>query len=137
MRRENREVPAQPQVEQVLKQDALGRVELVRVGALPCVRRVASGSSLLLSRRVARRPPKQLDKELTQDRYLFNYSGLDRYSRLGLYFRVIDESFHYDGAAYRRILKSYPRSQAAQTASERLEEIEEENHKGTKITKSR
>jgi len=82
----------------------------------------AEGMAQELSRRVTRRPPKQLDKELTPDRYLLNYSGLDRYSRLGLYFRVIDESFHYDGAAYRRILKRYPRSRAAQVARERLEE---------------
>jgi hypothetical protein len=85
----------------------------------------AEGMARELSRRVARRPPRRLDKELMPERYLLNYSGLDRYSRLGIGFRIIDESFHYDGAAYRRILNRYPRSQAAQTARERLEEIRE------------
>ena len=44
----------EPQVERVLKQDQLGRVELLRGTAGPIVRRVASGSGVLGSRAVAR-----------------------------------------------------------------------------------
>src|SRR5882672_9782589 len=52
-----------------------------------------------LSRRTARRLPHQLDKEVSEWRYLINYTGLDRYSRLGVHFYVDKESenFYYDG----------------------------------------
>jgi hypothetical protein len=78
-----------------------------------------------LSLRAMRRPPHRLDKELSEERYLLNYSGLDRYSRLGLCFKFNKEkeNFYYDGTAYKRILQRYPRSEAAQKARERLGEI--------------
>ncbi len=49
--------------------------------------------------------------------YYLNYSGLDRYNRLRVIF-VFDEStkrFHYDGAAWRELIRRYPKSlQAAE-----------------------
>jgi predicted Ser/Thr protein kinase len=54
MRAENRGVEGVPQVVQVLKQDALGRIELVWHAGEHAVRRVACGSRLPLSRAVAR-----------------------------------------------------------------------------------
>jgi hypothetical protein len=81
-----------------------------------------------LSRKVTRRPPHRLDKELSEERYLLNYAGLDRYSRLGIRFRLDreNENYCYDGTAYRRILRRYPRSEAAEAARERLREMEGE-----------
>ena len=57
--------------------------------------------------------------------YYLNYSGLDRYNRQGVTF-VFDRAakqFHYDGAAWREILRRYPRSSEAAEARNRLEAI--------------
>ncbi|MEW6733478.1 MAG: hypothetical protein AB1489_19275 [Acidobacteriota bacterium] len=79
-----------------------------------------------LTRRATQRPPHTLDVELPVIRYWRNYTGLDRYSRLGVRFRVDAETerFYYDGAAYRRILLRYPRTPAAEVARERLSQLE-------------
>jgi hypothetical protein len=57
--------------------------------------------------------------------YFLNYGGLDRYNRSGVKF-VFDPSkrqLHYDGAAWREILRRYPRSVEADEARKRLEAI--------------
>jgi hypothetical protein len=54
--------------------------------------------------------------------YFLNYSGLDRYNRLGLRF-TFDEpsrSFHYNGDAWRELIRRYPRSLEAEEARQRL-----------------
>ncbi|HEY6248130.1 MAG TPA: hypothetical protein VIX17_29620 [Pyrinomonadaceae bacterium] len=54
--------------------------------------------------------------------FFLNYSGLDRYNRQGVGF-VFDERtrrLHYDGAAWREIIRRYPRSFEAQEALRRL-----------------
>ncbi len=54
--------------------------------------------------------------------YFLNYSGLDRYSRQGVRF-VFDRSekkYHYDGAAWREVVRRYPRSAEALEARKRL-----------------
>jgi hypothetical protein len=54
--------------------------------------------------------------------YYLNYNGLDRYNRQGIAF-VFDASakrFHYDGAAWREILRRYPKSPEAKEAQQRL-----------------
>jgi hypothetical protein len=54
--------------------------------------------------------------------YFLNYNGLDRYNRQGVRF-VLDRSakrFHYDGAAWREIVRRYPQSPEAAEARERL-----------------
>lgn len=60
--------------------------------------------------------------------YYLNYSGLDRYNRMGVRF-VFDEStrrLHYDGAAWRELIRRYPKSAEAAEAGRRLD---------TKVTK--
>jgi hypothetical protein len=55
--------------------------------------------------------------------YFLNYTGLDRYNRQGISF-VFDRSkkqFHYDGAAWREILRRYPNSAEAEAARKRLD----------------
>jgi len=57
--------------------------------------------------------------------YYLNYSGLDRYNRLQVTF-VFDQStkrFHYDGAAWREVIRRYPKSPEALEAKKRLETI--------------
>ena len=54
--------------------------------------------------------------------FFLNYSGLDRYNRQGVGF-VFDEKtrrLHYDGAAWREIVRRYPRSLEAEEARKRL-----------------
>jgi len=55
--------------------------------------------------------------------YFLNYSGLDRYNRNGVKF-VFDPAkreLHYDGSAWREILRRHPRSPEAAEARRRLE----------------
>jgi hypothetical protein len=57
--------------------------------------------------------------------YYMNYTGLDRYNRRGVIF-VFDKStkrFHYDGAAWRELIRRYPRSSAAAEARKRLNSL--------------
>ena len=57
--------------------------------------------------------------------YVLNYSGLDRYNRLGVLFVFDAKSgrLHYNGAAWREILRRFPRSPQADEAKRRLEEL--------------
>ncbi|HEY4425984.1 MAG TPA: hypothetical protein VGN10_17370 [Pyrinomonadaceae bacterium] len=54
--------------------------------------------------------------------YYLNYTGLDRYNRQGVrfVFDQISKRFHYDGAAWRELIRHYPRSTAALDARKRL-----------------
>jgi hypothetical protein len=54
--------------------------------------------------------------------YFLNYNGLDRYTRQGIMFVFAREEkkFHYDGAAWREIIRRYPRSPEAGEARKRL-----------------
>ncbi|MBI4851291.1 MAG: hypothetical protein HY819_05635 [Acidobacteria bacterium] len=76
-----------------------------------------------LSKRTSRASFHQLDPELEPEKYLLNYSGLDKYSRLGVNFFIdsIEKSYRYNGTAYKKILSRYPKSQAALLAKEKLE----------------
>src|SRR6185503_20368996 len=55
--------------------------------------------------------------------YFLNYNGLDRYNRQGVLFTFDRDAkrFHYDGAAWREILKRYPDSMEAEEARKRLQ----------------
>lgn len=55
--------------------------------------------------------------------YYLNYSGLDRYNRLRITF-VFDQStrrYHYDGAAWRELIRRHPKTSHAAEARKRLE----------------
>lgn len=54
--------------------------------------------------------------------YYLNYSGLDRYNRQGIRF-IFDRAakqFHYDGAAWRELIRRHPRAPETVTAKKRL-----------------
>jgi hypothetical protein len=57
--------------------------------------------------------------------YFRNYSGLDRWRRQGVVFDFDAEAkqFHYDGAAFREILRRHPRSPEATEARARLQAL--------------
>jgi len=74
-----------------------------------------------LSRDAARRLKDDLS-DAPEFSYYLNYTGLDRYNRQRVIF-VFDRStkrFHYDGAAWRELIRVYPRSSAAREARKRL-----------------
>ena len=54
--------------------------------------------------------------------YFLNYTGLDRYNRqrVGFVFDKRTKRFHYDGAAWRELIRRFPRSTAALEARKRL-----------------
>ena len=54
--------------------------------------------------------------------YYLNYTGLDRYNRQRVTFLFDKQTkrFHYDGAAWRDLIRLYPRSRAASEAKKRL-----------------
>ncbi len=53
--------------------------------------------------------------------FLLNFNGLDRYNRIGVTFDYDEASDRivYDGAAYRELLRRYPRSEEAKAAREK------------------
>lgn len=63
--------------------------------------------------------------------YFMNYNGLDRYNRQGIRFMFDSGSkrFHYDGAAWREIMRRYPQSDEAGEARKHLEVLKTANGK--------
>ncbi len=59
--------------------------------------------------------------------FFLNYSSLDRYKKLGInfLFNVETKSFHYDGDAWREIVKKFPNSDEADEAGKRLDSLKE------------
>lgn len=55
--------------------------------------------------------------------YYLNFNGLDRYNRQGVTFTFDREKkeFHYDGTAWREIMRKYPNTSEAAEAKQRLE----------------
>jgi len=95
--------------------------------ALMILGETAEGAAERLSRDANRRVGAD-DSEagpnagLTKRDFLLNYAGLDRYNRIGVTFDydATSDRFGYDGAAYRELLRRYPRSVEAQAAQARL-----------------
>ena len=54
--------------------------------------------------------------------YYLNYASLDRYNRQGIRFTFdrMTKQFHYDGAAWKELVRRYPKSPEAKQAEERL-----------------
>jgi hypothetical protein len=98
--------------------------------ALMILGEAAEGEAERLSRDAKRRVGKD-DPEtgpgggpyakLTRRDFMLNYAGLDRYNRIGVTFDydAASDRIVYDGAAYRELLRRFPRSAEAQTAREK------------------
>jgi hypothetical protein len=84
---------------------------------------VAEHLSAKLSREAERRIS---DHSLVPEfSFFLNYTGLDRYNRQGVGF-IFDQGsrrLHYDGSAWREIVRRYPRSPEAQEARTRLAQL--------------
>ena len=110
-----------------VKADDFSRAALARLCADEFPRTTVAPKCLLLlaeaadraAVRLSRDAFRRLDSEgISSDdrrKLLLNYSGLDRYNRLGILFDYDEEEemLVYDGAAYRELLRRYPRSPEA------------------------
>lgn len=74
-----------------------------------------------LSTDAARRLKDNPD-EAPEFSYYQNYTGLDRYNRqrVGFIFDQSTKRFHYDGAAWRELIRHYPKTSQATEAKKRL-----------------
>lgn len=61
-------------------------------------------------------------KALGKRDYFLNHAGLDRYNRIGVLFEYDEgqDRLVYDGAAYRELLRRYPKSDEARIAMEKV-----------------
>ena len=90
----------------------------------------AERAAAKLSMDAARRLPEGA-REAPEFSYFLNYNGLDRYNRQGVRF-VFDRAtkqFHYDGAAWREIVRRYPSSAPSTEARKQLEALRALIHK--------
>lgn len=98
--------------------------------ALLILGQAAEQASNKLSRDARRRvgeAEEEPQQNLSQRAYLLNYVGLDRYNKIGITFDYdeANEKLIYDGAAYREILKKYPRSPEVAKAREQLAQLKQ------------
>jgi hypothetical protein len=111
--------------------DDFVKLKLARICADEFRRTEIAARALLLLGETAERVAQQLTR-LAQRRikaeernhrvYLLNDVGLDRCNRIGIGFRTdpAGEQLIYDGAAYRELLRHYPRTPEATQAKEKL-----------------
>lgn len=99
--------------------------------ALMILGEAAEGAAERLSRDAKRRVGEddsdaKPNAGLTKRDFMLNYAGLDRYNRIGVMFDydAASDRIVYDGAAYRELLRRYPRSAEAQAALARLTNLD-------------
>jgi len=99
---------------------ALAPKALLLLGAI--AEKVAERLTRDAKRRVGDEEP---GRGLGKRDYFLNFNGLDRYNRIGVTFDYDEASDRivYDGAAYRELLRRYPKSEEAKAARERAEKI--------------
>ncbi|HEX8097884.1 MAG TPA: hypothetical protein VF507_07605, partial [Pyrinomonadaceae bacterium] len=99
----------------------------LRPNALMLLAEASEEAAEKLSREAARRLDEDEIKAVGAPAYSYylNYSGLDRFRRNGVVFtfNAAAKQFHYDGAAWREILRRYPQSPEAAAARKRLEAL--------------
>ncbi len=96
--------------------------------ALVILGAAAEGAAEKLSRDARRRVgDDEPSAGLSRRDYMLNYAGLDRYNRIGVTFDHDEASDRivYDGAAYRELMRRYPRSEESKSAAERLKKLSE------------
>ncbi len=84
----------------------------------------AEDAATRLSREATRRiDPKEIAASGAPDySYFLNFNGLDRYNRQGIRFIFdrVSKRLHYDGTAWREIVRRYPKSPQSLEAEKRL-----------------
>jgi hypothetical protein len=87
----------------------------------------AEEAAVRLSRDAARRINKDelQSSDVPLFSYFLNYTGLDRYNRQGVrfVFDSVTKQFHYDGLAWREIIRRYPTLPQALEARKRLGQL--------------
>ena len=91
----------------------------------PVVLLLLGDTAEALAAKLSTQAQRKLTRNLTEaleSSYFLNYSGLDRYNRLGIHFTFnpTTKRLHYDGAAYRLLLRHHPNSPEAIEARQRL-----------------
>lgn len=84
----------------------------------------AEDAALRLSREAQRRFARgEFPAGAPEYSYYLNYSGLDRYNRQGVIFTFdrAAKQFHYEGWAWREIIRRYPNTEESKTARQRLD----------------
>ena len=93
----------------------------LRPEVLLLIGNTAEELALQLSTGAARRL-KDDPGEAPEFSYYLNYTGLDRYNRqhVGFVFDKSTKRFHYDGAAWRELIRRFPKTPQAAEAKNRL-----------------
>ena len=94
----------------------------LRPGVLLLLGDTAEQLAVRLSAEASRRLNENVG-DVPEFSYYLNHTGLDRYNRQGITF-VFDKTtkrFHYDGAAWRELIRRYQRSSQAADAKKRLD----------------
>ena len=105
------------------------RLPTIAPKALLALGQAAEHAAEKLSRDADRRLGDDLpDGGLSKRDFVLSFNELDRYNRAGVTFDYdeMKDRIVYDGAAYRELLRRYPRSPEAQQAQERLARLVKE-----------
>lgn len=100
------------------------RTPPIAAKALLALGQTAEHAAENLSRAADRRLGDALpENNLSRRDFVLSFNGLDRFNRAGVTFEYDEakDRIVYDGAAYRELVRRYPRSSEAQAARDRLE----------------
>jgi len=91
---------------------------------------IAEQLAASLSQSATRKLTNRGTLEAPEFTYYLNYPGLDRYNRQGVNFTFnsMTKHFHYDGSAYRQLLRHHPKSAEATQARELLIQLDHEGY---------
>ncbi len=103
------------------------RSPAIALKALLALGQAAEHAAEKLSRDADRRLGDDAPGGLSKRDFVLSFNGLDRFNRAGVTFDYDEarDRIVYDGAAYRELLRRYPRSAEAATARARLAQLEQ------------
>jgi hypothetical protein len=92
----------------------------------PAVLLLLGDTAELLATKLSQDAARRLNDDLRdapEFSYYLNYTGLDRYNRqrVGFVFDKTTKRFHYDGVAWRELVRRYPKTSQAADARKRLD----------------
>ena len=105
------------------------RLPTIAPKALQALGQTAEHAAETLSRAADRRLGDAVPTSgLSKRDFVLSFNGLDRFNRAGVTFEYDEaqDRIVYDGAAYRELLRRYPRSAEVKTAQERLAKLAQE-----------
>ncbi len=100
---------------------AICSVEFRKTRIAPRALLILGESADLAADQVTRLAERRVGNHPNRHLLILNDVALDRYNRIGIRFKIDAEGrLHYDGQAYREVLRRYPQSAEARLARERL-----------------